>query len=103
MRYKVVFRREARDEAVEAAAYLLEHAGPVVAERWYQALASALASLSSMPRRCPLAREHEAFPGIELRQLNFMSHRLIFTIRKREVHVLHIRHVAQENLPGQSN
>ena len=98
MKYKVVFRAEARDEAVEAAGYIADQGYPETALRWYDGLEEAIASLASMPARCPHAREHGLIPHVELRQLIFKSHRLIFTIRGDEVHVLHVRHVARENL-----
>ncbi len=97
MRYTVIFRAEARDEALDAADYIAEHGSHEAALRWYEGLEAAIRSLETMPAHCPHARERDAFPGIELRQLLFGSHRLIFTIRAREVHVLHIRHAAQAN------
>lgn len=101
MRYKVMFRAEARDEALDAADYIAQNASPEIALSWYEGLEAAIASLADMPARCAYARENEAFPNVELRQLVFKSHRLIFTIRGDEVHVLHVRQVARadpENL-----
>ncbi|MFZ4575274.1 MAG: type II toxin-antitoxin system RelE/ParE family toxin [Phycisphaerales bacterium] len=97
-RYTVVFRPEARDEALDAAAYLAEHGSPEIALRWYEGLEAAIASLVHMPTSHAYAREHGAFLGVELRQIVFKSHRLIFTIRGEEVHVLHIRHMARADL-----
>jgi plasmid stabilization system protein ParE len=97
VKHTVIFRTEARDEAVEAAGYIADHGSPEAALLWYHGLEEAVASLASMPTRCPYAREHETLIGVELRQLLFKSHRLIFTIRGNEVHVLHVRHVAQAN------
>jgi plasmid stabilization system protein ParE len=98
VRYKVTFRPEAREEALDAADYIAEHGAPEIALQWYEGLEAAVGSLESMPARCGYAPEHEAFPGIELRQLVYHSHRLIFTIRENEVHVLHVRHVARANV-----
>lgn len=98
MRYKVIFRPEARDEALDAADYIAEQGAPEIALQWYQGLEAAIGSLESMPARFGYAREHEAFPGVELRQLVYNSHRLIFTIRENAVHVLHVRHVARANI-----
>ena len=98
MKYRVVFRDAARDEAVEAAAYIAEQGYPETAIEWYQALEAASASLSEQPLRCSYARENDAIPGVELRQLVFKSHRIIFTIRNDEVHVLHVRHTRQRLL-----
>lgn len=98
MPYKIIFRAEARDEALDAAGYIAEHGSPEIALLWYEGLEAAVASLAEMPARCGYARENEAFTGIELRQLVFKSHRLVFTIRGDEVHVLHVRHVARASL-----
>ena len=98
MAYRVIFRQEARDEAIAAAAYIAEHASAEVAARWYAELETAIASLARYPSRCGLAREHAMFPGIELRQLVFKSHRLIFSVQSSEVHVLCLRHVAQDDV-----
>ncbi len=92
MLFPVIFRPEARDEAADAAAYIAEHAGVEIAPRWYADLEVAIESLSTMPKRCPFARENAAFPDDELRQILVHSHRLIFTIRHRTVHILHVRH-----------
>lgn len=98
MPHTIVFRSEARDEALNAAGYIAEHGSPGAAQRWYEGLEAAVASLASMPARCGYARENESFRGVELRQLVYKSHRLIFTVRGDEVHVLHVRHVARTNL-----
>lgn len=98
MRYTVIFRPEARDEALDAADYIAKHGSPEAALRWYEGLEAAVASLAHVPASHGYAREHDAIPGIELRQVVFKSHRLIFTIRGDQVHVLHIRHVARANL-----
>lgn len=103
MKFTVVFRIEARDEAVDAAGYIADQGYPENAARWYKGLESAIASLSTMPHRCEHAREHALFPGIELRQLIFKSHRIIFTVRENQVHVLHVRHVARADLESLSD
>ncbi len=96
MRYRVVFRPEARQEALDAAAYIAASGSNDAALRWYDGLEDAIASLSTMPARFGYAREHGAIPGVELRQLVYKSHRLIFTIRDGVVHVLHVRHTAMD-------
>jgi len=98
VRYTVIFRPEARDEALDAAGYIAEHGSPEIALRWYEGLEAALDSLASMAAQHGYAREHGTLLGVELRQIVVKSHRLIFLIRGGEVHVLHVRHVAQDNL-----
>jgi plasmid stabilization system protein ParE len=68
-------------------------------------LLEAIASLSQMPKRCPLARENEHFSQ-ELRQLLYgrgrNSYRVIFTILEGQeistVRILHIRHAYQQTI-----
>lgn len=98
LKYRVVFRPEAHNEAVDAAAYMLVEGYGEAALEWYARLEEAVASLASMPARCPLAREHASFPGIELRQLLVKPYRLILVIRNDEVHVLHVRHVSRADI-----
>lgn len=96
MKYRVVFRTTARDEALDAAAYITEHGSVKSSRRWLRDLETAIESLTVMPLRCGVAREHVLFPGVDLRQLVCHSHRLIFLVRDDTVHVLHIRHVRQD-------
>ena len=48
--------------------------------------------------RCARAREHAAFPDLELRQLLFKSHRIIYKVAGDEVFILHVRHGRQDSL-----
>src|SRR3569832_744971 len=63
--------------------------------RWFQRMREAVASLSDLPYRCPLAPESKHFP-FEVRQLLYgrkpHQYRVLFTIHEDEVIVLHIRH-----------
>lgn len=73
--------------------------------QWYAGLLEAIASLSQMPKRCPLARENEHFSQ-EIRQLLYgqgrNSYRVIFTILEVQdistVLILHIRHAYQQTI-----
>lgn len=98
LKYKVVFRAKAQREAMDALEFIAEQGGTDTALEWYSGLEAALNSLREMPLRCPFAREHRQFPEIELRQFVYKSHRIIFTVQKRSVHILHVRHVAQNKL-----
>lgn len=101
MKYKVIIEKPAEQDIDEA---FLWHCGvspPARVEEWFTGLPKALQSLSSFPRRRPLAPENEAFDE-EIRQLLYGrghgQHRILFTIRAGEVHVLHIRHAARRPL-----
>lgn len=64
-------------------------------ERWFTALRETIASLSTLPSRCPVAPESRASP-IEVRQLLYGRkphvYRILFVIVDDLVQVLHIRH-----------
>ncbi len=96
--YDVVFRAEARDEALNAASYIAEHYDLEAALLWYDGLERSLKTLTEMPARCPLAPESHAFSPIEVRHLLYKRHRILFTIRETTVHMLHVRHMSQQAL-----
>ena len=99
MRFSVFIQPPAEADAETAYLYIQEHA-PHAAEAWLEGLLAALETLSSMPERCARAPENDAFEE-EIRQLLYRAHRVLFTIQGKEVHILHIRHVAQDRLrPG---
>ena len=68
---------------------------PQEAEEWFEALQDAMDSLARLPQRCPLAPESER-SDLEIRQLLFFSHRVLFTILPEEVVVLQVRHASRE-------
>ena len=72
---------------------------PEAAERWYRGLVAAIFSLEEMPERCPVIPEADEF-SIELRQLLFRSHRIIFRIDEpaSAVRVLRVYHGARREL-----
>jgi len=103
MKYRVVIQPPAREDIEAAYAWLAEQS-PAAAARWYDGLEKAVGSLESWPRRCPLAPETDAF-AVQIRQLLYGRrtgrYRILFTIRGREVHILHVRHGARRGLgPG---
>jgi plasmid stabilization system protein ParE len=69
--------------------------------RWFQKLQEAVASLSELPQRCPLAPENKDFP-FEVRQLLYgrkpHAYRVLFTIEADTVVILHIRHGHRRHL-----
>jgi plasmid stabilization system protein ParE len=102
MTFRVVIEAAAMEDATEHAVYIADQGLPDTALEWVDRFNTATASLSEMPTRCPVAREHEFFTfREELRQLLFGSHRIIFTIRGGVVHVLRGRHAAQRNLTSE--
>lgn len=67
------------------------------ADRWLEDITEALDSLATLPERCSLAPENDAF-GVTIRQLLHGSDRILFTVSQdtETVHILHVRHQAQE-------
>ena len=65
---------------------------------WYNRLLGVVFSLNSFPERCPLAPESKSFHR-EIRQIfhgrRQHNYRILFSVREREVHVLHVRHGAR--------
>jgi plasmid stabilization system protein ParE len=65
--------------------------GKKEAQRWVRKLKLAVfKQLGVIPRGCPLAPEDDEFAE-EIRQMIAGRYRILFTIRKGKVHVLHIR------------
>jgi plasmid stabilization system protein ParE len=71
------------------------------ATRWAARLTATIATLKTLPERCPLAAEADEL-GIELRELLFGkrhgTYRILYRIEGQTVHVLRIRHAAQDIL-----
>jgi plasmid stabilization system protein ParE len=95
----MAFRVELSDRAQAdiAAIYdwLLSQQAGQAGERWFLALREAIASLSTLPTRCPLSPESGELP-VEIRQLLYGRkphvYRILFTIERDVVQILHIRH-----------
>ena len=49
---------------------------------WQTGFEAALASLTSLPNRCPKARDGSRYPGVVARQLYFGKYRLVFHVIK---------------------
>ena len=102
MTYRIDLSSVAQAEADAAFLSFTQYTTPERAQDWYQGLIKAIASLKTMPRRCPVARE-SAFFSQEIRQLLYgkgkYSYRILFTVLDNHplptVRILHIRNVAQ--------
>jgi plasmid stabilization system protein ParE len=105
MNYRIEISSIAEAEADKAFLRLSQISSPIKASQWYSGLLEAIASLSQMPKRCPLERENDLFSQ-ELRQLLYgrgrSSYRVIFTILEEQnistVRILHIRHAYQQTI-----
>lgn len=96
MKYEVNLTDQAHAEA-EFAFKWIEQSSPTNAVEWFNGLVDAVETLCSMPERCIVAPESEDV-GQEIRQLLYGKFRILFSIEKQTVYVLHIRHGAQKHL-----
>ena len=101
MTYRVEVTRHAQTEALETFVWKSEHQSVETAVEWYNGIMQALYSLEDMPGRYALAPEDEDFKD-EIRQFLYGKrrncYRVLFTIRRETVYILHIRHSAMERL-----
>ena len=95
MTYQVTVTPEAQAGIRESFAYIHERS-PMNAARWLQSLYRQIDTLERFPERCAFARERE-YLDEELRQLVFKSHRIVFTVERKEkrVDVLYVRHASR--------
>ena len=64
-------------------------------DRWYYGIRAAIRDLAASARECGLAYEDRFFAET-IRHRLFDSYKILFAIRDDCVHVLHIRHQAQD-------
>lgn len=100
MKYRVIIEQSAHED-MEAITLWLAQRSKAAAKKWYWEVREAIESLDRSPQRCPLAPENGAFDE-EIRHLMHGRrrhvYRVLFTVSNSAVHVLHIRHGAQEAL-----
>lgn len=100
MTYRIEISSVAEAEADSAFLRLSQVTSVAQASQWYSGLLKVIESLSTMPKRCKLARENEYFSQ-EIRQLFYgqsrNSYRILFTVLEETstVRILHIRHSSQ--------
>lgn len=102
MIYRLDVSSVASDEADRAALNIANMLGVDRAKNWYEGLLLAMDSLTTMPRRCALARENEFFSQ-EIRQLLYgrgqNAYRIVFTVLPGDevsiVLILRLRHSSQ--------
>lgn len=97
MKHKVNLSEPAEAELDEAYCWIRDNQSPERASRWRLGLYDKIHSLEQMPMRCGFAPEND-WSDLELHQLLYDWHRIIFTIHEGDVYVLHIRHGAQKYL-----
>jgi plasmid stabilization system protein ParE len=64
-------------------------------DQWYHGVRAAIRDLAASARECGAAYEDRFFAE-PIRQRLFHSYKILFTLREDTVHVLHVRHQAQD-------
>ncbi len=94
MKFRVVVEDRAARDIEDHARWIRDVSSLSQAIRWVGAIEDAIGSLSVMPNRCAIAPEAAAF-GLPIRQRIALSHRILFLVRGKLVHVLHVRAAAR--------
>ena len=90
-RYAIVFEETAQADVRTSYDWGCRFWGKKEANQWVRELRLAVSKqLSVIPKGFPLAPENDEFTE-EIRQMIVGRYRVLFTIKKRKVHVLHIR------------
>ncbi len=101
MAFRVESSARAKQDLDGILEWLLAEEAGEAGLRWFQRMRESVASLSELPRRCPLAPESAEFP-FDVRQLLYgrkpHRYRILFTINGDAVIVLHIRHGRRKHI-----
>ena len=90
-RYVVIFEDSAQADVRGSFDWGCGAWGRREAQRWVRQLRAAVfEQLGIVPKAFPLALEDDEFSG-EIRQMIVGRYRVLFTIKGRKVHVLHVR------------
>ena len=90
-RYGVVFETPAQADLRESYDWGQRVWGKHEAQQWIRLLRKAVMDqLAVVPKAFPLAPEDDEFSE-EIRQMVVGRYRILFTIKNRKVHVLHVR------------
>ncbi len=100
MEYRIEYTDTAKIELKNAFEWIREQS-PFHAEIWREGIIDAVSSLIAFPERCPIAPENNVFDD-EIRQLLYgkrhRTYRILFTIKKDIIWILHIRHGFRQRL-----
>jgi plasmid stabilization system protein ParE len=101
MAFRVEYSAEAEADLDSILEWLISQYAGEAGLRWFEGLEEAVASLSKMPLRCPLAPENKRFT-FEVRHLLYGHkphvYRIIFTIEGERIVILHIWHGRRQPL-----
>ncbi len=90
-RFNVIFAAAAQTEIAESFEWGRKYWGEQAAKNWYRTLKRlARTSLSEMPLAWPIAPENAVYDA-EIRQMFVGRYRVIFSVEKQTVRILHVR------------
>jgi plasmid stabilization system protein ParE len=94
--YRLTIEQEAKDNLRAHYQNLrTRHPGSLYPSEWYYGIRAAIRELARMADECGPAYEDRFFVE-RIRHRLFESYKILFAIRADRVHVLHIRHQAQD-------
>lgn len=92
MKYRVIIQPSAHQDMRVSIVWGREKWGVLQAQKWAQGIRKAIATLADFPERHPVAPELEQEAlGDEVRQMGFQRYRILYTVKEKAVHILHIR------------
>jgi plasmid stabilization system protein ParE len=104
MAFRVEYSSQAEADLDGILEWLISQSAGEAGLHWFEGLEKAVASLSEMPQRCPLAPENRSFP-FEVRHLLYGRrphvYRVIFRVIDDVVYILHVWHGRREHLTAQ--
>ena len=93
--YQIEILSSALQDVRNCYEFLTEYS-PKNARKWIDGLGAAFTSLTTMPKRCPIAPETD-FIGFEVRCLVYLKYyRILYSIDDELILIYHIRHTSQE-------
>jgi plasmid stabilization system protein ParE len=99
-RFEVIILPAAERDIEDAYSWISEQDADA-AVRWYNRMMEVIFSLDTFPERCPLAPENKFF-RTEIREVfhgrRQNKYRILFTVSKSEVRILHVRHGSRRTL-----
>ncbi len=99
MKREVVVSRPAKEDLRRIHRWIRQSA-PLAADRWLEEIKASIKSLSRNPERCAVAPESDTFE-MPIRQLFYGSgnrgtYRILFTVTKEFVSIIHVRHGSRD-------
>jgi plasmid stabilization system protein ParE len=89
------------EQQIESIYLWLKEYNPEYADQWFRGLMNLIATLQDKPRRCPIIKENYS-TSEEIRQILYSKssakYRVVFAIREDIVHILYVRHSAQDSI-----